>query len=817
MQQRHLALGPTSVDLTLLEVTRAGRTMLLTPKEGKLLSFLAEKAGHPVDRSALLTDVWGYRAGVESRTVLNTVRRVRVKIEVDPSEPRHLLTVKGAGYRLVVDKPRVPRKAPPGTPLLGRTRESARCIEALHEGGLVTLRGSGGFGKTRLALEVAAKVDPAACWIDLQERGVPEALALGLGLSPEGSVGDALSGRPGLLVVLDGAESQVGEVSRCVAEWRSEAPRTRFLVTSTLALDLRGERVIEVGPLPARIARRLFLDRVRERAGEHAAQAAGPVAQTIVDLLDRCALAIELAAARCRVLTASQLLERLDDRFAVLRGGYTDLPERHQALEVVIATSWDLLPADQQAALSQCVVFRDGFDLRAGEAILGPGALDQLDALVGRSVLRRSEGRLRVPRSVAAYVRQHAPPGPEAIERHARWYVALGEQLAGCRTGEASITARRRLLDEAGNLLAVVARLPGTWAGRALVALSEVLADRLPAEERIRLFGEATQRAEGALRTRLALAHALALLPTAPQLATSILAQLPESGERLMVEGFAAESAESADCFRRAQAAFADRGDRLQEGRAVGNLGRMLGLLGDRAGQVRRYRQALAIHREVDNRLNAANVVVNLALLAGLTPLEELRAQLEAALDVHTTSGSRHRAGIARGRLAQLAMHEGRRAEAEALLEAAEVTFRELGFQDGATHTLLLRSAAWMKEDRFRARSMLTPALDLVAGSPQRMSIIHRLLGQLSQLDGDAERARGHYERAAEMGVACDRVIARGLLAALDGDPARSHPHGEHDHNTTAILSALAGGPIDPLVVSTDMWFARLVREARPA
>jgi predicted ATPase/transcriptional regulator with XRE-family HTH domain len=301
----------------------------------------------------------------------------------------------------------------PPTRLVGREREVAEVVATLRrpEARLVTLTGPGGVGKTRLALAIAQEVIEATgddsphgsgrafsdgvCWVDLapiREPGlVVEAMARALGVREEGAtplvdtLRSALAGRE-LLLVLDNFEQVLPaavEIAGCLAA----APGLKVLATSRERLHLRGEREIPIEPLalPAPstqgapppleglagvAAIRLFVERAEEaRHGFALTAANADVVAEIVRRLDGLPLAIELAAARVRMLPPADLLARLAPRLPELTDGPRDLPARQQTLDAAIAWSHDLLRADEQALFRRLAVFAGGCTLGAAEEL----------------------------------------------------------------------------------------------------------------------------------------------------------------------------------------------------------------------------------------------------------------------------------------------------------------------------------------------------------------------------------------------------------------------------------------------------------------
>ncbi len=281
-------------------------------------------------------------------------------------------------------------------------------IERRLEGGvhLVTLLGAGGMGKTRLAARVGWRTLgawPGGVWFcDLTEartlNGLASAVAFSLGVElrsgdPLAQLGHAIAGRGRCLVVLDNFDPVVEHAGNTVGRWLEQAPQAHFLVTSRQRLDLLGEDVQAVEPLSIEVGVELFATRARGLLpGFVMAGTEAEAAREIVRLVDGMPLAIELAAARTRVMSPTEIVGRMRKRFRLLTGGRD---ARHETLEGAIDGSWELLSLWEKAAWAQCSTFEGGFTPSAAAAVLdlgpwpeAPWVVDVLGSLVDRSLLR---------------------------------------------------------------------------------------------------------------------------------------------------------------------------------------------------------------------------------------------------------------------------------------------------------------------------------------------------------------------------------------------------------------------------------------------
>jgi predicted ATPase/transcriptional regulator with XRE-family HTH domain len=407
------------------------------------------------------------------------------------------------------DRPSLP--APP-TPLIGREEEVASLVALLSGGArLVTLLGPGGVGKTRLALAVATAVAhqfaDGAAFVPLGPLDdaalVIPAIAAALGLREAGEqptrelvLGHLRERR--LLLVLDNYEHLLAAAPE-VAALLAACPDLAILATSRAPLRLRGERewivaplslpnlsrLPTVGEISGNPAVMLFVARAQEVAPDFAlTQPNAAAVAAICRRLDGLPLALELAAARIRLLNPTELLARLDRALPLLAGGPRDLPARQRTMRDTIAWSYDLLTDEEQRLFSRLAVFAGGWDLDAAEAVdsgqwavdsgqmavsgaqssvYSPPSTDTLEtlaALVEQSLVvaeAREDGttRYRLLAAVREFAREQLAAhreGEEARRRHAEHYLALAERAEHELSGPEQATWLDRLEREHDNV-----------------------------------------------------------------------------------------------------------------------------------------------------------------------------------------------------------------------------------------------------------------------------------------------------------------------------------------------------------------------------
>ena len=441
----------------------------------------------------------------------------------DLAEPERIFQVNAPGLRTIFPVLRTPermlRNVPvPATPLLGRD-EAVRDVRALfglvapgeaHASGdvpgrLVTVTGPGGTGKTRLGLhlarELGIELDDGAVFVPLaavtDPSLAPAAVASALDIALSGGdsarqiVLDHLRDRR-LLLVLDNIEQVMG-IAEFVAQILAQCPRVLLLITSRERLNIRGERELPLPPLalPGRVssthdlheafpdlaavqqspAVQLFLDRATRVKPDLVltVENAGAIAEICVRL-DGLPLALELAAARARLLTPDAMLERLDRRLDLLSKGARDLPDRQRTMRDTIAWSYDLLSPEEQQVFAGLGVFAGGVSLEDAETVLLgecdiDADIDVFESLADKSLVRilgEDAPRLMMFETIRDYAQEalaSLPLDRDLRERHACHFLELAEEAEPHLGGQGQSAWLRRLDLEQANLRSAIAWL----------------------------------------------------------------------------------------------------------------------------------------------------------------------------------------------------------------------------------------------------------------------------------------------------------------------------------------------------------------------
>jgi predicted ATPase len=400
-------------------------------------------------------------------------RELRERLGADPGEPLQ----RTHRSLLALDRPVRRGVRYEATTLIGRDADLRRLRALLASSRVVSIVGPGGLGKTRLANAIArTAAEPAVHVVEL--AGVTSGADVAAEVGSALGVRDSVSGRRVLtaeqradvrariaqllgqspsLLVLDNCEHLIEAVAGLVAFLVAATADLRVLITSRAPLAIAAERVYLLGELDASDAARLF--RERAVAARPSVQLAERHVTSIVARLDGLPLAIELAAARARSMPLEEIDRRLEDRFALLRGGDRSAPGRHQTLFAVIDWSWNLLDAAERRAMRRLALFHDGFTLEAAEAALGDDAVEAVQGLVDQSMLSVREapagGRYRMLETVREFgLMRLADAGEEAAAgaTQRRWATAYARHHGARVPSRGQFTAIDALGAEEVNL-----------------------------------------------------------------------------------------------------------------------------------------------------------------------------------------------------------------------------------------------------------------------------------------------------------------------------------------------------------------------------
>jgi predicted ATPase len=667
---------------------------------------------------------------------------------------------------------------------VGRDDKLLELGRRLDEGGrLLSVVGMGGMGKTRLVCRFAwtwLGSFPGGVWFcDLSQarslEGIAFAVAQGLdvplGRDPIAQLGHAIASRGRCLVILDNFEQVAGHAEASVGQWLARAKEACFLVSTREVLGIPGEGVMPLHPLPARDAAALFVQRAASAAPRFVPTAEDTTSiSRLVGLLDGLPLAIELAAARVRIMRPATLLQRMGERFRLLASSRGREP-RQATLRAAFDWSWDLLTGTEKAALAQLSVFEGGFTLASAEAVVAdlpeaPWITDVIQSLVDKSFVRQvREDRLDLLGSIQAYASEHLRtdgryPGSGAAAvaaaqaRHAHHYAALGSTAQACVELDNVVAACRRATVQ-GLLEDAVATLEAAWGA-------------------LRLRGPFKVGAELALLVRNAM----------PQDDEKAARASLIAGRALQACGRIGEAREQLD----SAAKMAEKHGLLAlQGRALGYLAEFEGLAGRVDSAQQNFDIALRIAREKQDPVAECDTLnARGTFRENQGKLTAASEDYEAALALARAVGDRRWEGGTLGNLGQLRANQGLGEQARALYREAASIARELGDRQWEGNALcnlgLLDQAEGHLDD---AETHLTASLAIARdlGYVRLEAVVLCNVGLLHDALRRWDLAQSNYEAALAIARDLDDKRSQGqfltylgLLHARNGrvDEARS-------------------------------------------
>ena len=818
-------------------LTQAGKPIALGRRAVAVLTALVRGAGDYVPKLRIVEAAWPGRF-VEESNLSVQISAIRRALSIVPGGDGWLETLQGRGYRFVgpvaLLRERMARETAtisprtnvtePMTSFIGRESEQTEIRDLLTGHRLVTLTGAGGVGKTRLALRVASQmldVHRDGVWLvelaSLCDAGlVPRTVAAILGIEERSgkSSGKVLAEyleSKQLLLVLDNAEHLLAASAQLVDEVTRQCPHVAVLMTSRERLGVPGEAIYRVYPLsvPDRqselTAERLFryesVQLFRERAQllvpnfvitEHNAPAVAAICQR----LEGIPLAIELAAARVRSMSAEEVNRRLDQRFRLLTGGSRTAPRRQRTLRAAIDWSYDLLSDTEKRLLDRLSVFSGGWTLEAVEEVCsGDGieqweVLDLMTALVDKNLVLTREDHAETRYGLLETVRQYAWDRLTQCTDCARWnrgHLAYFLQLAEQAERHLRSAEQQRWLEvleaEHGNVRSAL-----RWSS----ATDDAAADGLRLAASFWPFW----LMRGHFREgRAWLARFLAATPAEQSLPARARA-LRGSGVMAELEGDYAAARAS---YEQSIAICRELGDRRGIAGSLNNLGSIASAQGDEETARRLWEQTLEIRRETADALGIADVLGNLGKVAyHRRDYEAARAMWDESLSISRQLNDRRGMTFSLSNLGRVALDQRDYATARAMWEESRTMAEELGDRWGYAWSLMnLGDLACAQNDYPTGKMLHQDSLAIRRELGNRPSIadsLDRLAAVAFVLQGPLVAARiwGAVERLREeIGTPLssdERIRQEGLVASARhvlGDDSAFSSHWQHGRGMT--------------------------------
>ena len=647
---------------------------------------------------------------------------------------------------------------PPGA-LIGRNADLEAVRRALRSDDLraLTLIGTPGLGKTRLALEAARSLrfdfEDGVTFVDLvpvTDPGlVPAAVADALGLKEQagktpGETALAHLRARHALLVLDNCE-HVLDAAGWVGEVLAACPAVKVLATSRAPLRIRGEHQHGLSPLEPAEATQLFVERAQAVSAGFALNAANAgIISDICRRVDALPLAIELVAVRTRSLAPTTLLQQLQFRLPALESGPRDVPERHRTLRAAIGWSYDLLDVEAQRLFAHLGLLAGGGSFEAAQALIDEAVpLEALEALVDASLVRTEEvdGETRLTlletiREFALERLRDAGALPEAQQRHAAYFLALAEGADRVLRETHSRAWLDRLAREHDNLRAALswsAEHQPEWLIRFAKALN-------------RFWEIRGMLAEGRQWTAQALGHV-------PESDLALRAELLEgAGVLAWRQG---DYPVARECYTRSLELYRALGDERAAGHALRGLGVVIGEQGEAQTARSLLEESLAIARDNGNLRGAAASALNLGLL------EAYQGNVDRARELYMESlatgreiGDSILLGNLYLNLGLLTEDDGDLERARSLMQESLATFRSIDYPIGIALVLLnLGNTAVDQANLTEAQAYFQESLALFRGLGDLATASYPLfgLGKVALARGDTIGARRLYTESLKL------------------------------------------------------------------
>ncbi|TME39743.1 MAG: tetratricopeptide repeat protein [Chloroflexi bacterium] len=712
------------------------------------------------------------------------------------------------------------------TSFVGRAEEVAEVTRRLSHNRLVTITGAGGVGKTRVALQVAdhalERFRDGAWLVELapvtDPSVLPQAVMAALGVREQTgrdiveTLCDHLQSRD-ILLVFDNCEHVIDATARLMTSLLQACPRLRILATSREALGIGGEIAWRAPSLPAPDSRHLppvetladyaaialFVDRSTAALGDFALDADNaPLVAEVCERLDGIPLAIELAAAKLRVLSLAQVARRLGDRYRLLTGGSRTALPRQQTLRAAIDWSYDLLSDPQQATLRKLSVFAGGISLEAAEevcagAIIEPAdVVDLLADLVAKSLLvvdrTGDDARYRMLETIRQYASERLLDAGEAEpvrDRHRAWFQALAEQAEPELRGSRQADWHDRLQTEHDNLRAALG-----WA----LASGD-------AESALRFAGTmgyfwrlSAQRAEGLGWLERALDQEAGSTQARAKALYWVAAFSSDVNDYARAEVLAAQSL----------AMFREIGDRWGEARAEQMLGSIASRLDQYAEALRHFELSLTASRDAGDAWVEGWALYSIGYVwSARADYPRARDLLHLALERLSNAGDHHRVAMTMHMLGCVELCLRNYDAASALLEESLGPLRRVRDHEQVAWSLVfLGVVSRCTGDYERAMVLFEEGLALFREVNLKQGAGYALceIGIVATKRGDLRTAEGVLkESLVTLHAAIDRMATAKVLEAL-ADVAARHQQFVRSAQMLGSAEALRtaiGGPIE--------------------